>query len=48
VYYDIITQETCVENEFYLAAKVQLHGLFAENPLPCDETNTGVLAFACS
>ena len=48
VYYDIIVQDTCESNEFYRAVKVQLHGLFAENPLPCDETNTGVLAFACS
>jgi hypothetical protein len=48
VYYDIIAQDTCESNEFYRAVKVQLHGLFAENPLPCDETNTGVLAFACA
>ena len=48
VYYDIISQDICEGNEFYTAVKIQLHGLFAEKPLPCDETNTGVLAFACS
>ena len=48
VYYDIIAQDTCESNEFYRGGKVQLHGLFTENPLPCDETNTGVLAFACA
>jgi hypothetical protein len=47
VYYDIITQETCESNEFYLASKIQLHGTFAVNPAPCDEDNTGILAFAC-
>jgi hypothetical protein len=39
--------ETCLDNEFYQAYKVQLHGLFAENPYACDETNTGVLSFVC-
>jgi len=47
VYYDIITKETCESNEFYLASKIQLHGVFAVNPAPCDEDNTGILAFAC-
>jgi hypothetical protein len=47
VYYDIFLKEACAENDFTQAYKVQLHGLFAMNPYPCDETNTGVLAFAC-
>lgn len=47
VYYDIIMQEKCESNEFYQAYKVQLHGLCALNPLPCDETNTGILIFEC-
>jgi hypothetical protein len=47
VYYDIIMQEKCSSNEFYQAYKVQLHGLCALNPLPCDETNTGILVFEC-
>jgi hypothetical protein len=47
IYYDVEMMETCLNNEFYKAFKVQLHGLFAENPYPCDETNTGVLAFVC-
>jgi len=47
IYYDIEMMETCLDNEFYQAYKVQLHGLFAENPYPCDENNTGVLAFTC-
>lgn len=46
VYYDIIAQETCVNNEFYMAVKVQLHGLFAVSPYPCND-QTGILAFAC-
>jgi hypothetical protein len=47
VYYDIITKETCESNEFYLASKIQLHGVFAVNPAPCDEDNTGILQFTC-
>jgi len=47
VYYDIFLKEACAENDFTQAYKVQLHGLFAMNPYPCDETNTGILAFAC-
>ncbi len=46
VYYDIIAQETCSDNEFYLAVKVQLHGVFAANPAACDNGN-GILRFAC-
>ena len=47
IYYDIIMKEACYENDFTQAFKVQLHGLFAMNPYPCDETETGVLAFTC-
>jgi len=48
IVYDIFAQETCVGNEFYLATKIQLHGVFAANPAPCDEGNTGILAFECA
>lgn len=47
VYYDVITQKTCVSNEYYDAFKIQLHGLCALNPQPCDDDVTGVLAFRC-
>lgn len=47
VMYDIFMQRTCVNNEFYEAYKIQLHGLFAVNPYPCDETNTGILLLEC-
>jgi hypothetical protein len=48
VFYDFIMKETCVGDEFYQAVKIKLHGLFATNPYPCDEDNTGVLQFVCS
>ena len=44
--YDIFMQKSCSGNEFYEAYKVQLHGLFALNPLPCTDI-TGVLVFEC-
>jgi hypothetical protein len=47
VFYDITMKETCVGNEFYQAFKIKLHGLFATNPYPCDEDNTGILVFEC-
>jgi hypothetical protein len=47
VFYDIIMKETCVGDEFYQAFKIKLHGVFAANPFPCDEDNTGVLIFEC-
>lgn len=47
IYYDIIMKEACDDNDFTQAYKVQLHGLFAVNPYPCDETNTGILVFEC-
>ena len=47
VFYDFTLKETCEGNEFYQAYKIKLHGLFATNPYPCDETNTGVLVFEC-
>jgi hypothetical protein len=47
VFYDITMKETCVGNEFYQAFKIKLHGLFASNPFPCDDDNTGVLVFEC-
>lgn len=46
--YDVFTERTCVSNEYYTAFKVQLHGLFALNPAPCSDTNTGILAFLCA
>lgn len=48
VYYDIFTERGCESNDYYTAVKVQLHGLFAVNPLSCSGTNTGVLAFECA
>ena len=48
VFYDITMQETCYDNEFYQAMKVQLHGVFAVNPGPCDDDNTGILLFECA
>ena len=47
VVYDIFVQRTCLNNEYYTAFKVQLHGVAALNPTPCSETNTGILAFQC-
>jgi len=48
VFYDWIMKETCEGDEFYQAFKVKVHGLLAANPLPCDETNTGILKFECA
>jgi hypothetical protein len=47
VFYDITMKETCSGNEFYQAFKIKLHGLFATNPYPCDEDNTGIIVFEC-
>jgi hypothetical protein len=47
VTYDIIMKQACESNDFSEAYKIQLHGLFAANPTPCDEDNTGVLVFEC-
>ena len=47
VTYDIIMQQSCLSNDFHEAYKIQLHGLFAVNPFPCSETNTGILYFEC-
>jgi hypothetical protein len=47
VVYDIIMTETCEGDEFYQAVKIKLNGLFACNPYPCDEDNTGTLVFEC-
>ena len=47
IYYDIVMKEACESNDFHQAYKIQLHGLFATNPYPCDETNTGILTFQC-
>jgi hypothetical protein len=47
VNYDIFMIQSCVGNEFYEAYKIQLHGLFAVNPYPCNEYNTGILVFEC-
>ena len=45
--YDVIMQQSCESNDFHEAYKIQLHGLFAANPYPCDADNTGVLVFEC-
>jgi hypothetical protein len=46
VEYDIFMLQSCSGNEFYEAYKIQLHGLFALNPLPCSDI-TGILVFEC-
>lgn len=46
VEYDIFMLQSCSGNEFYEAYKIQLHGLFALNPLPCNDA-TGILVFEC-
>jgi hypothetical protein len=48
VTYDVFTERGCYGNDYYTAFKVQAHGLFAVNPLPCTETHTGILRFACA
>jgi len=48
VTYDIIMQQSCSANDFHEAYKIQLHGLFAVNPYPCDDDNTGILVFECA
>jgi len=47
VWYDITMKETCESGEFYQAYKIKFNGLFAVNPFPCDEDNTGLLVFEC-
>jgi hypothetical protein len=47
VYYDVMRQEACYDNDFTEAYKIQLHGLFAVNPYPCEEDQTGILTFEC-
>jgi hypothetical protein len=48
IMYDIVMKETCADNDFVQAYKVQLHGVFATNPYPCDEDQTGILSFVCA
>lgn len=45
--YDVVVKSSCSGNDFIDAYKLQLHGLFAVNPSPCDENNTGILGFKC-
>ncbi len=47
IWYDVVMKETCTNNDFVQAYKVQLHGLFAVNPTPCNDDNTGILQFVC-
>ena len=47
LYYDIMMKDTCENGEYYRAVKISFSGLFATNPLPCDEDNTGVILFEC-
>lgn len=48
VTYDIIMQQSCSANDFHDAYKIQLHGLFAMNPYPCNDDVTGILTFTCA
>jgi len=45
VYYDVHYQESCSSNDFVESWKFRVNGVFALNPLACDETNTGIFAF---
>jgi len=45
--YDLFLIKTCAGNEFYEAYKIQLSGVFAANPYPCNDDVTGVLVFEC-
>ena len=47
LWFDIIMKETCSGDEFYQAYKIKLNGLFATNPYPCDDDNTGIIQFEC-
>jgi len=47
IFYDFTMKETCENNDFYQAYKIKAWGLFAVNPFPCNENNTGVLVFEC-
>lgn len=47
VVYDVVVKSTCSGNDFIDAYKLQLNGLFAINPTPCSDTNTGILGFKC-
>jgi hypothetical protein len=47
VVYDVIQNTYCYNNEFYHGYKVQVHGLFATSPYPCNDQMTGILAFEC-
>jgi hypothetical protein len=47
VEYDVVVKSTCSGNDFIDAYKLQVNGLFAVNPTPCDRNNTGILAFKC-
>lgn len=48
VEYDVFVERTCYQNEIYDAFKVQLHGIAAINPAPCNSTNNGILLFECA
>jgi hypothetical protein len=47
IFYDFIMKETCEGNDFYQAMKIKAWGVFAVNPYPCDDDNTGILRFEC-
>jgi hypothetical protein len=47
IFYDFIMKETCEGNEFYQAMKIKAWGVFAVNPFPCDDDNTGIITFEC-
>lgn len=47
IYYDFLMKETCEDGEYYRAMKISFSGLFAANPFPCDDDNTGIILFEC-
>ncbi len=45
--YDVIVREVCSNNDYETQVLITLNGLFATNPLGCDENNTGILLLEC-
>jgi hypothetical protein len=45
VFYDVHELETCVSNDFIVSYKIKANFDFFLNPLGCDESRTGILAF---
>lgn len=48
VFYDMITQKTCVAGDDVLTGKLFFHGGWFLSPVRCNTSRTGVLKFACA